>query len=108
MRKQRKWSAERIAYELTPPSKTRLLRTKMMCLLAQVPDRVAGEQADQHVGFDAAVEARVLPSPHLTANHPGAHAADRRSIVQPRDTLSGIDARFGIDWQTVYSANRAR
>ena len=48
-----------------------------------------------------------LPSPHATANPPGAHAADRRYIIQPGDTLSGIAARFGIDWETVYSANRA-
>jgi LysM repeat protein len=52
-----------------------------------------------------------LPQPHHTppptSPAPTPPTADRRYIVQPGDTLSGIAARFGIDWQTVYSGNRA-
>ena len=56
---------------------------------------------------------RTPPRSHLTtrsrqpARAPTPPPADLRYIIQPGDTLSGIGARFGIDWQTVYSANHA-
>jgi LysM repeat protein len=49
---------------------------------------------------------RILPGERLTI--PSASAGQPpHYIVQPGDTLSGIAARLGIDWQTVYSVNRA-
>jgi LysM repeat protein len=55
-----------------------------------------------------------LPTPPLphhttppTSPVPTPPPLEQRYIVQPGDTLSGIAARFGIDWQTVYSANHA-
>jgi LysM repeat protein len=52
-----------------------------------------------------------LPLPHHTlpptSPAPTAPSADRRYIVQPGDTLRRIAERFGTNWHTVYSANRA-
>jgi LysM repeat protein len=45
------------------------------------------------------------PAPPPTSPAPTPPIAERRYLVQHGDTLSGIAARFGIDWQTVYSAN---
>ncbi|WP_175611337.1 LysM peptidoglycan-binding domain-containing protein [Mycobacterium sp. SP-6446] len=52
-----------------------------------------------------------LPVPHHTLPPAGPAPTPPTSgpgyIVQPGDTLSGIAARFGIDWLTIYSANHA-
>ncbi|MGE2818252.1 LysM peptidoglycan-binding domain-containing protein, partial [Mycobacterium heidelbergense] len=49
------------------------------------------------------------PPPHHTppptSTAPTPPTSGPRYIVQPGDTLSGIAARFGIDWQTIYSTN---
>jgi LysM repeat protein len=49
---------------------------------------------------------RLLPGEKLTIPSVSPNQPPRY-IVQPGDTLIGIAARFGIDWHTVYSANRA-
>ena len=63
-------------------------------------------------GVIATHAAPSLPWPHHTTpppTHPVPKPpiASRRYIIQPSDTLSGIALRFGVDWQALYSANRA-
>ncbi|OMC13530.1 LysM peptidoglycan-binding domain-containing protein [Mycobacterium sp. SP-6446] len=49
---------------------------------------------------------QLVPDENLTIPS-GSPNQPPRYIVQPGDTLSGIAARFGIDWEALYSANYA-
>ncbi|MFG2950600.1 LysM peptidoglycan-binding domain-containing protein [Streptomyces adustus] len=46
-------------------------------------------------------------SPARPTEHPARDASRGDYTVRPGDTLSGIAARHGIDWQRLYAANRA-
>ncbi|HEY2688570.1 MAG TPA: LysM peptidoglycan-binding domain-containing protein [Streptosporangiaceae bacterium] len=57
------------------------------------------------IGGQAAASAATTSTAHATARHAEANQA-RTYTVQPGDTLSGIAARFGISWKSLYAKNK--
>jgi LysM repeat protein len=57
------------------------------------------------IGGQAAASAATTSTAHAAARHAEAHKA-RTYTVQPGDALSGIAARFGISWKSLYAKNK--
>lgn len=57
------------------------------------------------IGGQAAASAATTSTAHTVARHAEAHKV-RTYTVQPGDTLSGIAARFGISWKSLYAKNK--
>jgi LysM repeat protein len=57
------------------------------------------------IGGQAAASAATTSTAHAAAHHAEANQA-RTYTVQAGDTLSGIAARFGISWKSLYAKNK--
>ena len=57
------------------------------------------------IGGQAAASAATTSTAQTVARHAEAHKV-RTYTVQPGDTLSGIAARFGISWKSLYAKNK--
>ncbi|MDT3727845.1 transglycosylase family protein [Streptomyces sp. DSM 41972] len=65
---------------------------------APAPEAGHGSAATERKTAEAA--------PGRTTGRPDRDASHRDCVVRPGDTLSGIAARHGTDWQRLYAANR--
>ncbi|NEC50319.1 LysM peptidoglycan-binding domain-containing protein [Actinospica acidiphila] len=75
---------------------------------ASGPAPAADATPAQEAGQESAATERKTAgaAPGRTADRPDRGASRGDCIVRPGDTLSGIAARHGTDWQRLYAANR--